>query len=195
MPIKQISAPTRAPRRGFTLIELLMVVTVTSIMVGIAASRFRITELAETQLAGMQLMQDVDFVRTRALATRSLARVVFQNNSTPAYAGYLDTDGDSTVAQTAAESQFLHGFGRRELPQNVRYGKGTAPSIPNDPGNSAITFASNLVDFNSRGIVQPMGQGGVVYLQSSRKLSVVVAVEVSPAGNVRLWTYKNGSWQ
>lgn len=183
-------------RRGFTMIELLMVVTVTSIMVGIAASRFRITELAETQLAGMQLMQDIDFVRTRALAARSLARVKFDNNvTTPAYTGYLDTDGDSTVAETTVESQFLHGFGRRELPQNVQYGKGTAPSIPNDPGNSAITFGGSKVDFNSRGIVQPMGQGGVVYLRNSRKLSVAVAVEVSPAGNVRLWTYKNGSWQ
>lgn len=189
------SARTHRARKGFTLIELLMVVTVTSIMVGIAASRFRITELAETQLAGMQLVQDIDFVRTRALAARSLARVKFINTSTPSYAGYLDTDGDSTVTENAAESQYLHGFGTRPLPDNIQYGKGAAPGIPNDAANSAITFANNLVDFNSRGIVQPMGRGGVIYLQHIRKPAVVVAVEVSPAGNVRLWNYQNGSWK
>ena len=185
----------RATRRGFTMIELLMVVTITGIMVGIGASRFKISELAETQIAGMQLMQDIDFVRTRALAARSLARVTFDNSSTPAYAGFLDTDGDSTVAETAAESQFLHGFGRRPLPNNVQFGKGSVPGIPNDAANSAITFKNNHVDFNSRGIVQPMGHGGVVYLENTRKAGVVVAVEVSPAGNVRLWTYQSGSWK
>lgn len=189
------SARTRDARKGFTLIELLMVVTITSIMVGIAASRFRISELAETQLAGMQLMQDIDFVRTRALAARSLARVKFTNTSVPAYAGFLDTDGDSTVAETLAESQYLHGFGTRELPQNIVFGKGSLPAIPNDPTNTSISFANSRVDFNSRGIVQPMGQGGVVYLQNTRKPGTAVAVEVSPAGNVRMWTYQNGSWK
>ena len=188
-------AVTTSARRGFTLIELLMVVTVTSIMVAVVAPKFRISEAMEVQLAGMQLVQDVDFVRTRALAARSLSRVKFDNSSTAAYTGYLDTDADSTLAETAAERLELHGFGRRELPRNVAFGRGSVPAIPNDASSSAITFAGSKVDFNSRGIVQPMGQGGVVYLKHTVKPSVAVAVAVSPAGNVRLWTYKNGSWQ
>ena len=186
---------SRAARKGFTLIELLMVVTITAIMVTIVAPKFKITEQMEVQLAGMQLLQDIDFTRTRALAARSLSRVKFDNSSTPAYSGFLDTDADSTIAETALERQELHGYGRRELPSHVVFGRGSVPPIPNDGSNSAITFASNKVDFNSRGIVQPMGQGGVVYLQHSVKAQTVVAVEVSPAGNVRLWTYKGGSWQ
>jgi hypothetical protein len=161
----------------------------------IVAPRFRITELAETQIAGMQMMQDIDFTRTRALATRSLARVTFTDNSTANYVGYLDTDGDSTIAETNAEMQYLHGFGKRPLPERVLYGRGAVPPIPNDGSHSAITFTNSRVEFNSRGIVQPMGTSGVVYLRSANKPEAVVAVEVSAAGNVRLWTYRNGGWQ
>lgn len=182
-------------RAGFTMIELLIVVTITGIMVAISAPHFRITELAETQLAGMQLVQDVDFARTRALATRALSRVTFEDKSTPDYAGYLDTDADSTIAETAAEMTFFHGFGKRPLPDRVLYGRGTTPAIPNDGSNSGITFANNRVEFNSRGIPQPIGSSGVVYLHHANKSSAVVAVQVTAAGNVRLWTYKDGSWK
>ncbi len=172
-----------------------MVVTITGIMVAIGASRFRITELTEAQLAGLQLVQDIDYARTRALAARSLARVKFENTGTPAYAGFLDTDGDSTIAESAEESQNLRGYGRRELPARIQYGRGSVPAIPDDPSNAPITFANNRVEFNSRGIVQPMGTSGVVYLKHANKPEVVVAVQVSAAGNVRLWTFKEGAWK
>jgi prepilin-type N-terminal cleavage/methylation domain-containing protein len=187
--------PNRRRPHGFTLIEILMVVTIIGIMVTIAAPKFRITELAEVQLAGMQMVQDVDFARTRALATRSLTRVAFANNSAASYSGYLDTDGDSTIAGTNAELQFMHGFGKRPLPDRVLYGRGAVPPIPNDASNSAITFANSRVEFNSRGIVQPMGTSGVIYMRHANKPECVVAVEVSAAGNVRLWTYRDGSWK
>ena len=185
----------RAQRRGFTLIELLLVVTITSLMVAITASRFRITALTEAQLAGLQLVQDIDYARTRALATRSLARVKFENTSTPAYTGFLDTDADSVIAETAAETQNMRGIGRRPLPSRIVFGRGSVPAIPDDASSSAITFASNRVEFNSRGIVQPMGTSGVIYLRHATKPLVVVAVQVSAAGNVRLWTYKEGYWK
>ncbi|MGV3709600.1 MAG: pilus assembly FimT family protein [Gemmatimonas sp.] len=184
-----------AARRGFTMIELLMVVTITGLMVAISATRFRITEFTEAQLAGVQLVQDIDYARTRALATRSLSRVKFENTTTPSYSGYLDTDGDSTIAESAAELQQLRGSGRRELPTRIIYGRGSVPAIPDDPSSGAITFASSRVEFNSRGIVTPMGTSGVVYLRHQNKAQVVVAVQVTAAGNVRLWTYKDGAWK
>lgn len=186
---------TRTERRGFSLIELLMVVTITGLMVAITASRFKITELTEAQLAGLQMVQDIDYARTRALATRSLARVKFENSSMPAYAGFLDTDADSVIAESAAEAQNMRGFGRRELPARIFYGRGSVPAIPDDASSSAITFASNRVEFSARGVVHPMGTAGVVYLRHANKPQVVVAVQVSAAGNVRLWTYKEGDWK
>ena len=189
------NSSSRARRNAFTLIEILIVVTLVGIMVAIAAPHFRITELAETQLAGMQMVQDVDFARTRALSSRSLSRVTFYDSGTPSYAGYLDTDQDSTVAETADEMLSLHGFGRRPLPDRVMYGRGAVPAIPNDGSDSPITFANNRVEFNSRGIVLPTGSSGVVYMRHANKPQAVVAVEVSAAGNVRLWTYKGGGWQ
>lgn len=185
----------RTGRRGFTLVELLMVVTITSLMVAITASRFRISELTEAQLAGLQLVQDIDYARTRALATRSLARVKFENMSLPSYSGFLDTDADSVIAETVEESENMRGFGRRELPTRISYGRGSVPAIPDDASSSAITFAGSRVEFNARGVVQPMGTSGVVYLRHATKPLVVVAVQVSAAGNVRLWTYKEGEWK
>jgi prepilin-type N-terminal cleavage/methylation domain-containing protein len=189
-----ISGPHRR-YRGFTLIEVLIVMTLVGIMSAFAIPHFRISELAEVQIAGMQMVQDVDFARTRALASRSLARVQFDDNSSPSYSGYLDTDGDSTIAGTNDELQYLHGWGTRPLPDRVLYGRGAIPPVPNDASNSAITFTNSRVEFNSRGIVQPMGTDGVVYLRHANKPECVVAVEVSPAGNVRLWSYKDGSWK
>jgi len=61
--------------------------------------------------------------------------------------------------------------------------------------SSPITFAGNRVEFNARGVVHPMGTSGVVYLRHTIKAQVVVAVQVSAAGNVRLWTYKEGEWK
>ena len=63
-------------RRGFTLIELLMVVVVVGVMMSIAVPRLRITPETEVQLAAMQLAQDIDLARTRALSTRSASRPV-----------------------------------------------------------------------------------------------------------------------
>jgi prepilin-type N-terminal cleavage/methylation domain-containing protein len=186
--------PARA-RLGFTMIELLMVVTITGLMVAISASRFRISEFTEVKLAGEQMAQDVDHARTRALSARSVSRVKFTNSTTPSYAGFLDTDGDSVIVESDAERQFLHGSGKRELPKRVIYGRGSAPAIPDDAAGGAITFADSRVEFNSRGVVKPLGTSGVIYMRHTVKPENVVAVQITAAGNVRLWTYQGGTWK
>lgn len=184
-----------ALRRGLTLIEILIVVTMIGIMIAIVAPHFRVTETSEAQMAGMQLVQDVDYARTRALSARALSRIRFDNNSSPSYSGYLDVDGDSTIAETADEMTYLHGSGRVPLPARIQFGRGSIPAIPGDADGSAITFANNRLDFNSRGIVQPIGTSGVIYLRNTNKAQAVVAVQITAAGNVRLWTYRDGTWQ
>lgn len=188
-------SPRRAPARGFTILELLIVLAIVGITFGIVAPRFRMSEQTAVQLAGMQLAQDIDVTRTRALSTRKLARVSFDALD-PQYGGYLDHDGDGVIAESATEWQALRGFGERALPSGVIFGRGTAPAIPDDASAGAITFRDQRVEFDSRGLVVPMGNGGVVYLANRADPSAVVAVSVTPSGNTRLWTWRAGEgWQ
>lgn len=180
--------------RGFTLIELLMVVSIVGIMMAVVVPKFRISQETEVQLAAMQLAQDIDLARTRALSTRSIVRLVF-NSGSRKYFGYLDDNQDGYISQSNTELVALRGFATRTLPTRVDFGKGSASNAPDDAGSSAITFPSSLVNFDSRGLTTPMGTSGTVYVRSSTKASAVAAVTLSPAGSVRIWTWRNGSWQ
>lgn len=186
---------TAAGRRGFTMIELVAVVTLVAVAMAIVAPRFRLSEETEVQLAGMQIAQDIDVARTRALTTRTTARVAFQVLATR-YGGYLDHDGDGSFSESTAEWQALRGFGVRDLPPRVRFGRGSAPAVPDNSGGGAVTFPGNRLEFDSRGLVTPRDGFGVVYLQSTTNANAVVAVSVSPSGSPRLWTWKPSTgWQ
>lgn len=184
----------RALRHGFTMIELLMVVMVSGIMMAVVVPRFRISPETEVQLAGMQLAQDIDLARTRALTTRSMVRVSF-GPTVRNYTGYLDDDANGTIAGTIGERNALRGFATRTLPTRVNYGRGTASGAPNSFGSGVITFSGNEINFDSRGLATPMGTGGTIYLAHDEVKSAVVAVVVSPAGAVRLWTWYNQQWK
>jgi prepilin-type N-terminal cleavage/methylation domain-containing protein len=177
------------PRLGFSLIELLVVLVIVSIAMGMMLPRFRITAYTAVQLMGMQMAQDIDVARTRALTTRLPVRVRF-HTSTGTYGGYLDHDGDGVFAESAVEWQALRGFGERRLDQGVRFGRGNAPPLPDNSAGGDITFAEARVDFDARGLVRPMGTGGVVYLVKAGTPDAVVAVAVTPSGNTRLWTWR-----
>jgi len=182
-------------RRGFTMVELLTVVAIVGIMMTIILPKFKVSEKTEVQLAGMQLAQDLDVSRTRALSTREMVRVAF-NTSTRKYGGYLDDNGDGIIVESDAEWQALRGFGVRELPDHVQYGRGAAGPIPGDAASGAVTFPSTRIEFDSRGLTTPMGTRGVVYLANDNDAYAVVAIQVTPSGNVRFWTYKqSGGWQ
>ncbi len=185
---------TRA-RRGFTIIELLAVVAIVGIMMAIILPKFRVSEATEVQLAGIQLAQDLDVARTRALSTREMVRVAF-NLDTRKYGGYLDDDGNGTIVESDAEWQALHGFGVRELPARVQYSRGAAGAIPGDASSGAVTFPDGRIEFDSRGLTMPMGTRGVVYLANENDPYAVVAIQLTPSGNVRFWTYKlSGGWK
>jgi prepilin-type N-terminal cleavage/methylation domain-containing protein len=182
-------------RIGFTMIELVTVLAVTGVMLAIAAPRFRVSEAMEVQIAARQLAHDLDYARTRALATRSIVRVSF-DLAGRTYSGYLDVDGDGIVGGTLAERRGLRGFGERALPERVEFARGSVPSVPNvASGGDAISFPGAAADFNSRGIVAPLGSSGAVYVRHRVKTKHVAAVAVTAAGNVRLWTWKDGTWQ
>ncbi len=187
--------PLAGLRLGFTIIELMVVVVIVGIMMSIVVPRMRISEATEVSLAGMQLAQDMDLARTRALSTRNRARVTFTTGATPKYVGYLDTDGDSTITQTDDEMYALQGFATRALPTRVDYGRGSATAVPNTTGSGAITFDNSRVEFDSRGLPTPMGTAGVVYLVHQRDPNAVMAIQLSPSGSVRIWTWQDGAWK
>ncbi len=180
-------------RRGFTTIELIVVMAVVAVIFGIVAPRMRLSRAMEVQLAGIQLAQDIDVARTRALTTRQLVRICFDFPNK--YGGYLDTDNDGQFAESAAEWQALRAFGERELPARVAYGRGSAPAVPDNSDGGDRTFPSRQLHFDSRGLVTPVTGRGVVYLRSTVDPTAVVAVSVSASGSARLWTYRNGTWQ
>lgn len=186
----------RRPRTGFTMIEVLLVVAMIGVMVAVVGPKFRLNESTEVQLAGMQIAQDMELARTRALATRSEVRFVFETGTTPAaYAGYLDDNRDGAIAESETERDALRGFGRRELPARVEFGRGSADPLPSDPNGNDVTFANGRVLFNARGITEPLGTSGVVYLTSTIDDSFASAIAVSGSGAVRLWMWRNGEWQ
>lgn len=187
-------ARQRMASSGYTLIELLMVVAVVGIMMAVLVPRFRISPETEVQLAAMQMAQDIDLARTRALSTRSVVRVKFQSGALN-YTGYLDDDNNGTIGETLVERDALRGFATRTLPTRILFGRGSASAVPDDASSGVITFAGALVEFDSRGLTLPMGVGGVVYLKQETSASAVAAVAVSPSGNVRLWTWRDGAWQ
>lgn len=196
MTTETICHPARTKRSasGFTMIELLIVVVVAGTMMAVAVPKFRISPETEIQLAIMQLAQDVDLARTRALSTRSTVRIVFGTGARN-YAGYLDDDSNGTIGETSAELYALRGFATRTLPVRINYGRGSASDAPNDAGGGNVTFAGGRVNFDSRGLAFPLGTGGTIYLQHDDKPSAVAALAISPAGAVRIWTWRNGAWQ
>lgn len=186
--------PGTVARRGYTILELVVVMAIVGLTMGIIAPRFRLSGATNVQLAGTQMAQDVDVTRTRALTTRQTSRVTFRQ-AQDSYAGYLDHNDDGTIGEVAIEWQELRGFGPRPLPTGVVYGRGAAPPLPDDPSGGAVTFENSRVEFDSRGLTVPQGTGGVVYLRSTSEKDAVVAIQVSPSGNTRMWTWSEGAWK
>jgi len=182
-------------RRGFTLVEAVTVIVVMGLMVAISIPYLRVSPYQEARNVGTQLARDIESVRTRAVATRSAARIVF-DAAGGAYTGYLDDDRDGVVAESAVEQHALRAFaGNRSLGGTVTFGRGVAGPVPTDTASGAITFINDRLEFDGRGVTAPFGTRGVIYLVDQREPTAVVAVAVSGAGSLKLWVYREGAWQ
>ena len=177
-----------------TLVEMVVVVAIVGVVMSVMLPRLHASSLTQAQMAGMQLLQDLDLARTRALASRSLVRMAFVTTGTQSYTGYLDTDNDGVIGGTAAESQALMAFGTRTLPPGIVFGRGSATAVPDVSASGVVTFANGQADFDSRGLPTPHKTTGAVYLQYSADPAAVVAVSVAASGNLRLWTWLGGTW-
>jgi type II secretory pathway pseudopilin PulG len=179
-----------------TMLELLVVLAVIGTMAGIVLPRFKLTGRQAAQTAAFQIAQDLELVRTRALATRARTRICFQDGSNRAWGSFADHDRDGLIAENETERTAAAAFGRRTLPVGVSYGRGNAPPAPNDAfGRPDISFVDHWVEFDSRGLLVETGQTATIYLRNDRDPNAVSAVQMSPAGNVRIWTWRDAQWQ
>jgi len=175
--------------------ELITVIAVIGIVITIFAQRMQITETRRVELQATQLVRWMDFARTRAIANRQMVRVKFYAGSGQ-FRAYVDHDRDGTINKIAAEQNAWPEFGLRELDPLVEFGRGAAPKLPADPsGSGKVTFSSNEVDLDSKGITEPMGTRGTIYLTHRDNPEVVAAVYVSGSASFRVYRYVNGAWQ
>jgi type II secretory pathway pseudopilin PulG len=189
-----MGARSRSRRAGASLVEMLVVIVLIGICLKIAVPRVRVSQASRVKAAADQLARDLEIVRSRALATRSLTRVVV-NTVAGTYVGYLDDNRDGVLAQTAVETAALEAYHSRTIDSDVRFGRGGAPDLPGYAGAGSITLPNSRVDFDTRGLTTPLGTKGVIYLWSATDPSAIAAVTVSGAAAIRAWVYHGGSWQ
>jgi prepilin-type N-terminal cleavage/methylation domain-containing protein len=182
-------------RKGFTLIEMLIAISMISILLAIAIPFMRVSPTRQVRLAATQLSRDVEMTRTRALSARQMVRISFDTKG-PAYSGYADANDDGNISETSTEMSALRAFGRREIDSRVSFGRGSASAVPGDTaGSGAISFPTDYVEFNPRGVTIPFGTRGAVYLVHNDDPDAVAAVQVTGSGSVKLWVYRGGTWQ
>jgi type II secretory pathway pseudopilin PulG len=174
--------------------ELVIVIAIVGIMAAVALPRMRVSPGRRVATGATQLLRDLELARTRSLSTKATARVAF-DVAGGAYQGFLDEDRNGVIDESAAEQAALRGFGRRELPPGVRFGRGTAGSVPGDTAPGVVTFAGDRVEFDARGITVPFGQRGTIYLVHRDHPDAVAAVTVSGSASFKVWVYRGGEWQ
>jgi prepilin-type N-terminal cleavage/methylation domain-containing protein len=180
--------------RGVTLIEVLVVIVMLGIVTAILVPRFRVSPQTRVRHAADQLVRDLELARGRALSTRSWSRVRF-DVGTSSYTGFLDFNRDSVFAMSAEETDSLHGFHSRTLSDNVAFGRGAAPDVPGVPGAAIINFPGAVVDFDARGLTNPFGTKGVIYLSHPGDPNAIAAVTVTGGAGIRAWLYDGTTWR
>ena len=182
-------------RAGYTLVELVTAMVVLSIAVTVFAQRMQITDVREVELSASEMVRKIDMARARAIANRQSVRIKF-NTGSGKYRAWVDHDRDGTINQNGTEMNAFPAFRKRDLRAKVKYGLGDAPRMPADStGSGVVTFASKILEFDSRGIPTPFGTRGTVYLQHVDNPEVVAAIHISGSASTRMYRYVNGVWQ
>jgi type II secretion system protein H len=178
-------------RRGTSLIEMLIVLVLLGIITSIAAPRMRPSAKGTVEQNSRLLAQDLDLARTRAYAARTLVRVVVSDTL---WQSFLDQNRDSVISETASERTAYGPMNSRILGQHVVFGRGVAPAIPTDT-TAAPPAGARRIQFSARGTTDPFGSSAVLYLTYDSDSTAVSAVEITPAANVRVWRWVDGTWQ
>ncbi|HWA58821.1 MAG TPA: hypothetical protein VG692_16300, partial [Gemmatimonadales bacterium] len=58
-----------------------------------------------------------------------------------------------------------------------------------------INLPNNGIDFDARGLTNPFGTKGVVYLSHPGDPNAIAAVTITGAAAIRTWTYDGTTWR
>lgn len=179
---------------GFTLIELVIVMSMMVILVGIVAPRIEVSASRRVGAQAQQIVAHLELARSKALGTRMMTQVTFDATG-GSYAAYVDHDRDGNIAHSADEMLAFPEFGDRDLERLVEFGRGNASTIPGDPSLDAVTLTSAQLELSVRGVPEPWGTMGTVYLVHRDDKNAVMAISISPSGSFRAWRWFSGAWQ
>ncbi len=195
--------------RGFTIIEVILVILLFGVLTALAVPRaFKVSPRQEVHQAARQLTRDLEQARLRAISTKRIVRVSF-DQSNDFYAAFMDVSAErsASVSETADEARAarflargrLGGVPGAELPGEVRFGFGAATLGPlGDPPGDPIVLSNDRVEFDARGMVRPVNgvrSGGTIVLTHASDPAAVSAVTLTGSGAFRSWDYRDGTWR
>lgn len=205
--VRRSNVNVRWTPRGFTILEMVTVLALFGAVAAIAIPRaLRPSPYMEVDHAARAMVNDLEAARMRAMAAKRRVRVAFDVNK-DFYAAFMDVSSDRTgaISETAEEARAMGvlvrgnnamGIPGQPLPAGVAFGAGSVGTGPLGASISGdfVALDSDRVEFDVRGMVTPLGSGGVVYLVHEDDPSAVAAVTISGGGAFQAWRYRNGKW-
>ncbi len=192
--------------RGVTLVEVIVVALLLGVVASVALPRaLRSSPRQQLTRATRQLARDLELVRTQAVSAKRQVRVHFDAASgfytafmdiSTTRSGTINEDEDEVRKSRMVTRGKLAGIPGVSLPKNIKFGGGDASTGPlGGSSGDPVPFTNDRVEFNSRGMVFPLGTQGTVFLTHEDDASAVTAVTISGAGAFEVWHYRNGGWE
>lgn len=192
--------------KGFTLIEILIVTLLIGIVASVAIPRaFRTNPERLAYRSARELANDLEQVRTSAVSAKRTLRVKFATGQR-FYTAFVDTTADrtGTIDENAGEiraSRLLvrgssGGLSGVVLPEKIVFSAGSATVGPEGrpTGGVVVSGGVDYLEFNTRGLLVPLGTSAVAYVSHSEDPSAVAAVTISGAGSFQIWRWVDGKW-